>query len=230
MRTFKIDFISNDQIYNPVLSTKIMTTDSIISWQKDGEKVETVTDFIFLGSKITIDGDWSYEIKRCFLLGRKAMANLGSILKNREITLPRKVPIIKSMAFPVVMYGCESWTIKKVECQRSDAFKLWCWRILLRVPWTVRRSNLSILKDINLNIHWKTDAEAPILWPPDMKSQFTGKDPDVGKDWEQEKKGVTEDEIVGWHHQLNGHEFEQTPENSEGQGSLMCWSSWACRE
>ena len=110
------------------------------------------------------------------------MANLGSILKNREITLPRKVPIIKSMAFPVVMYGCESWTIKKVECQRSDAFKLWCWRILLRVPWTVRRSNLSILKDINLNIHWKTDAEAPILWPPDMKSQFTGKDPDVGKD------------------------------------------------
>ena len=163
MRTFKTDFISNDQIYNPVLSTKIMTTDSIISWQKDGEKVETVTDFIFLGSKITIDGDWSYEIKRCFLLGRKAMANLGSILKNRKITLPRKVPIIKSMAFPVVMYGCESWTIKKVECQRSDAFKLWCWRILLRVPWAMRRSNLSILKDINLNIHWKTDAEAPIL-------------------------------------------------------------------
>ena len=140
MRTFKTDFISNDQIYNPVLSTKIMTTDSIISWQKDGEKVETVTDFIFLGSKITIDGDWSYEIKRCFLLGRKAMANLGSILKNRKITLPRKVPIIKSMAFPVVMYGCESWTIKKVECQRSDAFKLWCWRILLRVPWAMRRS------------------------------------------------------------------------------------------
>ena len=138
MRTFKIDFISNDQIYNPVLSTKIMTTDSIISWQKDGEKVETVTDFIFSGSKITIDGDWSYEIKRCFLLGRKAMANLGSILKNREITLPTKVPIIKTMAFPVVMYGCESWTIKKVEHQWSDAFKLWCWRILLRVPWAMR--------------------------------------------------------------------------------------------
>ena len=138
LRTFKIDFISNDQIYNPVLSTKIMTTDSIISWQKDGEKVETVTDFIFSGSKITIDGDWSYEIKRCFLLGRKAMANLGSILKNREITLPTKVPIIKSMAFPVVMYGCESWTIKKVEHQWSDAFKLWCWRILLRVPWAMR--------------------------------------------------------------------------------------------
>ena len=138
LRTFKIDFISNDQIYNPVLSTKIMTTDSIISWQKDGEKVETVTDFIFSGSKITIDGDWSYEIKRCFLLGRKAMANLGSILKNREITLPTKVPIIKTMAFPVVMYGCESWTIKKVEHQWSDAFKLWCWRILLRVPWAMR--------------------------------------------------------------------------------------------
>ena len=149
MRTFKIDFISNDQIYNPVLSTKIMTTDSIISWQKDGEKVETVTDFIFLGSKITIDGDWSYEIKRCFLLGRKAMANLDSILKNREITLPTKLPIIKSMAFPVVMYGCESWTIKKVEHWRNGAFKLWCWRILLRVPWTARRSSLSILKEIN---------------------------------------------------------------------------------
>ena len=126
-----------------------MTTDSIISWQKDGEKVETVTDFIFLGSKITIDGDWSYEIKRCFLLGRKAMANLDSILKNREITLPTKLPIIKSMAFPVVMYGCESWTIKKVERWRNGAFKLWCWRILLRVPWTARRSSLSILKDIN---------------------------------------------------------------------------------
>ena len=149
MRTFKIDFISNDQIYNPVLSTKIMTTDSIISWQKDGEKVETVTDFIFLGSKITVDGDWSYEIKRYFLLGRKAMANLDSILKNREITLPTKLPIIKSMAFPVVMYGCESWTIKKVERWRNGAFKLWCWRILLRVPWTARRSSLSILKDIN---------------------------------------------------------------------------------
>ena len=124
MRTFKIDFISNDQIYNPVLSTKIMTTDSIISWQKDGEKVETVTDFIFLGSKITIDGDWSYEIKRCFLLGRKAMANLDSILKNREITLPTKLPIIKSMAFPVVMYGCESLARKKKH-RKVNAFELW---------------------------------------------------------------------------------------------------------
>ena len=126
-----------------------MTTGSIISWQKDRGKVETVTDFIFLGSKITVDGDWSYEIKRCLLLGRKAMANLDNILKNREITLPTMVSIIKSMAFPVVMYGCERWTIKKVEHRRSDAFKLWCWRILLRVPWTARRSNLSILKDIN---------------------------------------------------------------------------------
>ena len=123
-----------------IQKTKIMASSPITSWQIDAEIMETVTDFIFSGSKITIDGDWSYEIKRCFLLGRKAMANLGSILKNREITLPTKVPIIKTMAFPVVMYGCESWTIKKVEHQWSDAFKLWCWRILLRVPWAMRRS------------------------------------------------------------------------------------------
>ena len=111
--------------------------------------METVTDFIFLGSKITLDGNCSYEIKRCLLLGRKALTNLDSILKSRDFTLPTKVHIVKAMVFPVVMYGCENWTIKKVEHQRIDAFKLWCWRRLLRVPWTARRANQSILKEIN---------------------------------------------------------------------------------
>ena len=112
--------------------------------------METVTDFIFLGSKITADDDCSHEIKRRLLLGRKAMTNLDSILKSRDITLPTKVHLVKAMVFPVVMYGCESWTIKKAECQRIDAFELWCWRRLLRVPWIARRSNQSILKEINL--------------------------------------------------------------------------------
>ena len=121
----------------------------ITSWQIDGETVETVIDFIFQDSKITADGDYSHEIKRCFLLGRKVMTNLDSILKIRDITLPTRVRVAKAMVFPVVMYGCESWTIKKAECQRIDAFELWYWRRLLRVPWTARRSNQSILKEIN---------------------------------------------------------------------------------
>ena len=129
-----------------------MASSSIPSWQIDGETVESVTDFIFLGSKITADGDCSHEIKRCLLLGRKAMNNLDSILKSRDITLPTKVHIVKAMVFPVVMYGCESWTIKKAECQRIDAFELWCWRRLLRVIWTARRSNQSILKEISPGI------------------------------------------------------------------------------
>ena len=119
------------------------------SWQIDGETMETVRDFIFGGSKITADGDCSHEIKRRLLLGRKAMTNLDSILKSRDITLPTKVRLVKAMVFPVVMYGCESWTIKKAEHQRIDAFELWCWRRLLRVPWTARRSNQSILKEIS---------------------------------------------------------------------------------
>ena len=126
--------------------------------------METVTDFIFLGSKITADGDCSHEIKRRLLLGRKTMTNLDSILKSRDITLPTKVHLVKAMVFPIVMYGCESWTLKKVEHQRIDAFELWCWRTLLRVPWTARRSNQSILKEISLGVFIaKTDAEAPIL-------------------------------------------------------------------
>ena len=125
-----------------------MASGPTISWQIDGETMETVTKFIFLDSEITADGDCSHEIKRHLLLGRKVMTNLDSILKSRDITLPTKVHLVKAMAFPVVVYGCESWTIKEAECRRIDAFELWCWRRLLRVPWTVRRSNQSILKEI----------------------------------------------------------------------------------
>ena len=121
----------------------------ITSWQLDGETMVKETDFIFLGSKITAKGDYSHEIKRCLLLGKKAMTNLDSILKSRDVTLPTKVCLVKAMVFPVVMYGCESWTIKKAECQRIGAFELWCWRRLLRVPWTARSSNQSILKETN---------------------------------------------------------------------------------
>ena len=126
-----------------------MASGPITSWQIDGETVETVADFIFLGSKITADGDCSHEIKRRFLLGRKVMTNLDSILKSRDITLPTKVHLVKAMVFPVVMYGCESWTIQKAEHRRIDATELWCWRRLLRVPWTARRANQSILKEIS---------------------------------------------------------------------------------
>ena len=132
-----------------------MASGPITSWQIVGETVETVTDFIFLGSKITADGDCSHEIKRCLLLGRKAMTNLDSILKSRDITLPTKVHLVKAIVFPVVMYGCESWTIKKAEHQRIDAFEPRCWRKLLRVPWTARRSNQSILKEISPEYSWK---------------------------------------------------------------------------
>ena len=126
-----------------------MASGPITSWQKDGETVETVTDSIFLGSKITADGDCSQEIKRHLLLGRKVMTNLNSILKSRNITLPTKVHLVKAMVFPEVLYGCESWTVKTTECRRIDAFELWCWRRFLRVPWTARRSNQSILKEIS---------------------------------------------------------------------------------
>ena len=129
---------------------KIMACGPITSWEIDGETVETVSDFIFLGSKITADGDCHHEIKRCLLLGRKVMTNLDSIFKSRDITLSTKVHLVKAMVFPVIMYGCESWTIKKAERRRIDAFELWCWRILLKVPWTAGRSNQSILKEISL--------------------------------------------------------------------------------
>ena len=190
-----------------------MASGSIASWQVDGEKVEIVADYIFLGTKITVGGDCSCEIKRRLLLGRKAMTNQDSILKSRDITLPTEVRIIEAVVFPVVMYRYESWTIKKADCQKINSFELWYWRRLLRVPWTARKSNQSILKEIT----GRTEAKAPILCIPDTKSRLTGKDLDAGKDWGQEEKGVTENEMAGWHYWLNGHEFEKTLGDSEGQ-------------
>ena len=158
-----------------------------------------------------------HEIKWCLLLGRKAIIYLDSILKSRDITLPTKVLQVKATVFPVVMYGCESWTIKKAERWRIDAFELLCWRRLLRVPWTAGRS-----LHPKGNQSWifieRTDAEAetPILWPPDAKNWLTGKDTDAGKDWRQEETGMIENEMVGWRHQIDGHEFEQVPGVGDG--------------
>ena len=205
----------------------------LTSWQIDGETMETVTNFIFLGSKTTADGDCSLEIKRRLLLGRKAIRNLDSILKSRDITLLTKVHLVKAMVFPVVMYGCESWTIK-----RSWAPKNWCfWTVVLE---KTLESPLDC-KEIK-PVHPKgdqsriftgrtdADAVAPGLWPPDVKSWLTGKDPEAGKDWRQEEKGATEDKTVGWHHRLNGYEFEQAPGVAAGQGSLVCCSPWGCED
>ena len=155
-----------------IQKTKIMAFGPITSWEIDGETVETVSDFILGGSKITADGDCSHEIKRRLLLGRKVKTNLDNILKGRDITLPAKVRLVKAMVFPVVMHGCESWTIKKAECQRIDVFELWCWRRLLRVPWTARRSNQSILKEIGpgCSLEGLMLTETPILWLPDAES------------------------------------------------------------
>ena len=156
-----------------IQKTKIMASGLMTSWQIDGETVETVADFIFWGSRITADGDYSHEIKRCLLLGRKVITNLESILKSRDITLPTKVRLVKAMVFPVVMYGCESWTIKKADGSRIDAFELWCWRRLLRVPWTARRCNQSILKEISPGCSLEglmLKLKLPILWLPDAKN------------------------------------------------------------
>ena len=192
--------------------------------------METVTDFIFWGSKITADGDCSHEIKRCLLLGRKVMTNLDRLLKSKDITLPTKVCLVRGMVFPVVMYGCESWTVEKTEYWQIDAFELWCCRRLLRVPWTARRSNQSILKEI----YPEYSLEGLML---KLKLQYFGhqyfgkelthwKNPDAGKDWRRKEKGATEDEMDGWHHGLNGHEFEQTSGDGEGQGSLVGCHLW----
>ena len=181
-----------------IQKTKIMASGPITSWQIDGE---TVADFIFLGSKITADGNRSHEIKRRLLLGRKVRTNLDSILNSRDISLSTKVCLVKAMVFPVVMYGCESWTIKKAERQTIDAFELWCWRRHLRVPWTARRSNQSILKEISpgctlegLMLKLKL-----LYFFHFMRRVESLEDSDAGRDWGQEEKGMTEDEIIGWH-------------------------------
>ena len=156
-----------------IQKTKIMAFGPITSWEIDGETVETVSDFIFLGSKITADGDFSHEIKRHLLFGRKVITNLDSILTSRDITLPTKVHLVKAMVFPVVMYGCESWTVKKAEHQRIDAFELWCWRRLLRVPWTAKEIQPIHPKgDQSWDFFGRNDAKAeiPVFWPPHEKS------------------------------------------------------------
>ena len=188
-----------------------------LSGKESACQAGTVTDFIFLGSKITVDSDCSHEIKRHLILGRKAMTNLDSVLKSKGIT---KVCLVKAMVFPVVMYGCESWTIKKAEHFRTVVLEKTLESLL----------DCKSITPVNPkgNQPWifigRTDAEAeaPVLWLPHVKSQLIGKDPDAGKDWRQEEKGTTEDEMIGWHHRLNGHEFEQPPGDSEGQESLAC--------
>ena len=209
-----------------------MASGPITSWEIDGATGETVSDFILGGSKITANGYCSHEIKRCLLLGRKVVTNLESILKSRDITLSTKVCLVKAMVLPVVMFGCESWTVKKAERWRIDAFELWCWRRLLRVPWTARRSNQSILKEISPGI----SLEGMMLklklqyFGHLMQSWLIGKDSDAGRDWGQEEKGTTEEEMVGWHRWLDGRESEWTPGVGEGQGGLACCDSWGRKE
>ena len=210
-----------------------MASGPIISWQIDGKTMETVTDFIYLGIKITADGDCSHEMKRCLLLGRKVMTNLDSILKARDIILLTKVHLVKAMVFPVFMYRCESWTLKKAECSRIDAFELWCWRRLWRGPWTARRYIQSILMEISpeyslegLMLKLKLQFFVYLM----KKNWLLGKDPDAGKDWRQKEKGTTEDETVGWHHRLDGHESEQAAGVDDGQGSLAYCSPWGSQK
>ena len=203
-----------------------MGSGPITSWQTEGE---TVAGFIFLGSKINMDGNCATKLRH-LLLGRKTMTNLDSILKSRGITLPTKVRIVKAVFFPVVMYGSESWTRKKT--WRIYSFELRCWRKLLGVPWTTKRPNQSILKEISP----ECSLEGLILklklqyFGLFAKSSIFGKGPDAGKDWGQEEKGATENEMVGWHHRLNGLEFEQTQGDSEGQRSPVCCSPWGYKE
>ena len=194
--------------------------------------METVRNFILGCSKITAGGDCSHEIKRHLLLGRKVMTNLDSILKSRDITLPTKVRLVKAMVFPVVMYGCESWTVRKAECGRTDAFELWCWRRPLRVSWTARRAHQSILKEISPGyslegtmLKLKLQYFGHLIWRVDSLE-----DSDAGRDWGQEEKGTTEDEIAGWHYGLDGRESEWTPGDGDGQGSMACCDSWGCKE
>ena len=213
-----------------IQKTKIMASGPITSWQIDVETVEIVADFIFLGSKITADGDCSHETKRRLLPERIVMTNLDSIFKSRDITLPTKVCLVKVMFFPVVMYECESWTIKIAEHRRIYAFELWCWRtesLGLQGVQPVHPKG-----DQSWVFIGRTDVEAEtrIRWPPDAKSWLIWKDPDAGKDWGQEEKGMTEDEMVEWHHWLTGHGFGWSPGVVDGQGGVACCGSWDHKE
>ena len=209
-----------------IQKTKIMASSPITSWQIDGE---TVSDFILGGSKITADSDCSQEIKRHLLLGRKANANLDRILKSRDITFPTKFYLVKAMVFPVIVYGCKSWTTKIAEHWRIDTFLTVVLEKTLDSPLDCKEIEPVHPKG---NQSWifigRTDAQAEtlILWPPDVKNWLIGKDSDAGKDGRQEEKQVREDEMVGWHHWLNGHELEQALGVGDGQGSLVCCSSW----
>ena len=169
-------------------------------WQTEGEKVKVVTDFLLWSSKITADGDCNHEIRRWLHLGRKAMTNPDSVLKSKDVTLSTKVHIVKAMVFPVVMYRCKSWTIKKPESPKIDAFELWCWRRFLRVPWTISNN-----------------------W-------LIGKDSDTGKYWREKDKRVTENEMSGWYHRFDGHELGKTLGDGKGQGGLECCSPWGCKK
>ena len=212
--------------------TNIMTSGPITSWQIDGETRETVADFILGGSKITADGDCSYEIKRCLLLGRKTMTNLDSMLKSRDITLPTKIHLVKAMIFPIVMSGCESGNIKKAEHQRIDAFELWCWRRLLRVPWTARRSNQSILKRSVLNIHWKDWCWS---WNSNTLATWYEELTHLKRPWclERLKVGGEGDNRGwdGWMASLTQWTWVWVRSGSyDGQRSLACCSPWGHKE
>ena len=211
-----------------IQKTKIMASGPITSWQIDGETEGTVADYFFC--KITVDGDCNHEIKRCLLLGRKVMTNLDSIFRSRDITLPTTVCLVKAMLFPVVMYGCE------LDCE-GWAPKNWCfWTVVLE---KTLESPLDC-KEIQ-PVHPEGDqpwdffgrndakAEIPVLWPPHVKSWLIGKDSDAGRDWGQEEKGTTEDEMAGWHHRLDECEFEWTPGVGDGQGGLACCNSWVAK-
>ena len=210
-----------------------MASGPITSWQIDGETVGTVADFIFLGSKITADGDCSHEIKRRFLLGRKVMTNLDSILKSRDITFPTKVHLVKAMVFPVVMYGCESWTVKKAECRRTDAFELWCWRRLLRVPWTARRSNQSVLKEISperslegLILKLKLQYFGHLMWRADSFEKTLM----LGKYEGRRRRGPQRMRWLDGNTNTMDMGLEWTLGVGDGQGGLACCSSWGCKE
>ena len=181
---------------------------------------------------LSVPANCSYEIKRCLLFGRKAMTNLDSILESRDISLPTNGHIVKAMVFPVVMYGCESWIVKKAECWRTDAFELWCWRRLLKSLGLQGDPTSPFWSNQPWDFFGRNDvkAETPVVWPPHAKSWLTGKDSDAGRDWGQEEKGKTEDEMAGWHHWLDGRESEWTPGVGEGHGGLACCNSWGCKE